>query len=580
MNVLTPLLIAVVPVLLYLGICALIAVRTSRPVQPGPPTLELGPEPPAVVNLLAHGGDLTEDAAEATLLDLAARRILELRGLGPDPRQTTVHLRAPAPADVSEYDRLVLDHVTERSVGGVVPLTALGFADGGRARDWVAELRVAVAADAKERGLTGYRMSGGNAVALVFSSVPAVVMCFFGTALIGLRPGDDSTLLPRFIGGGCIAFVVWIALVFTGMWLSRRGLTPLGRQRAAYWLGVRDWLAAHPNFADLPPAATAVWDRYLAYGAALGSTTVASKVIDLGLAGRRRPWSSYGGRWRRVDVRPLRAWARLRSRPGVMAALAVALLATGAAVVLLVPRRFGPVAAVPALAGAYLLVRLLIDAFRTAEVTGQVLWTDLRDTLVGSLVRRRAQVALDGGGDRTRPWIAARAAAVDVEPGDLVRATVRPWSRRVVRLAVLESRRRGPRHVRSEPQVAAPPWPELLPGYVVGPALDRPVTLSVAGPGVADYLSTVDGSLLVRVEVAGADRSPPTGWRLDGVGYEAYAGPGWAHARSGPTGVVVTSWPPVDPGAPARLLPVVVDRLAALLTTQRPEPRAPGGRLQ
>jgi hypothetical protein len=57
--------------------------------------------------------------------------------------------------------------------------------------------------------------------------------------------------------------------------------TAAGRAVAARWLGVRDWLAAHESFADPPPAAVTVWDRYLPYGAALGVTRVAGQVIDL-----------------------------------------------------------------------------------------------------------------------------------------------------------------------------------------------------------------------------------------------------------------------------------------------------------
>jgi hypothetical protein len=46
-------------------------------------------------------------------------------------------------------------------------------------------------------------------------------------------------------------------------------LTDEGRVAAAHWLGVRDFIGDHGNFDDLPPAAVAVWDRYLAYGAAM-----------------------------------------------------------------------------------------------------------------------------------------------------------------------------------------------------------------------------------------------------------------------------------------------------------------------
>jgi len=58
---------------------------TRRP--PVPPTLpatsDVGPEPPAVANLLANGGRVTPDAVPATLLDLAARRVVGIEETQP-----------------------------------------------------------------------------------------------------------------------------------------------------------------------------------------------------------------------------------------------------------------------------------------------------------------------------------------------------------------------------------------------------------------------------------------------------------------------------------------------------------------
>src|SRR5205085_10376830 len=96
-------------------------------------------------------------------------------------------------------------------------------------------------------------------------------------------------------------------------------LTPAGRARAAHWLGVRDWLRGFPTFADLPPAAVAVWDRYLAYGAALDATPATSATIDLGYDWKHGLWSVYGP-WRPVRVRT-RTWAAIRlalSQPGTL----------------------------------------------------------------------------------------------------------------------------------------------------------------------------------------------------------------------------------------------------------------------
>ena len=58
---------------------ALVAVATSpaRP-TPGDATMELGPEPPALVDLLTDDFEVTAEAVPATLLDLAARGWLKL----------------------------------------------------------------------------------------------------------------------------------------------------------------------------------------------------------------------------------------------------------------------------------------------------------------------------------------------------------------------------------------------------------------------------------------------------------------------------------------------------------------------
>ena len=68
----------------------------------------------------------------------------------------------------------------------------------------------------------------------------------------------------RYLGG----FALYLPVVI--FMPDRDRLTPLGRKVTAHWLGVAEWLRRHEPLRDLPPAAVAVWDRYLAYGAASG----------------------------------------------------------------------------------------------------------------------------------------------------------------------------------------------------------------------------------------------------------------------------------------------------------------------
>src|SRR6478609_5543499 len=88
----------------YLGYRRL-APRLRR-VRGGPPTTELRDEPPAVVNLLVNQLADAPQAASATLLDLAARRILEIHQIADEPSHTLVRVAGVAlPADAPAFER-------------------------------------------------------------------------------------------------------------------------------------------------------------------------------------------------------------------------------------------------------------------------------------------------------------------------------------------------------------------------------------------------------------------------------------------------------------------------------------------
>jgi len=137
----------------------LLLVTRPAGVRPGPSTQDLGPEKPAIASLVANGWDLTEDAAEATLLDLGGRRILEFRQPGSDPRQTTIHIVQTSPSGLNRYEQRVFDRVSGLSVGGVVPLSALTFRDPNMAKSWWKRLRAEIVADARTLRLSRRRFS-------------------------------------------------------------------------------------------------------------------------------------------------------------------------------------------------------------------------------------------------------------------------------------------------------------------------------------------------------------------------------------------------------------------------------------
>jgi hypothetical protein len=450
-------------------LAARVATRPAR-VAPGQASPDLGDEPPAVVNLLANRWHLSEDAAESTVLDLAARGYLELRQPGDDPRHTTVHLRGeadqagnPGEDALTAYERRVLDRIRTLAVDGVVPVTALTFRNAARARRWNRALHREVVADARRRGLTRKRFEA----ALVSALCAVAAVSAAGVTLAGVRLAlrdDDSDLVGALWVG---LFVFGMLCAFAASGAGERD-TAAGRELAARWLGVRNWLRAHEEFANLPPAAVAVWDRYLSYGAALGVTHVASEVLDLGLADRRRVWSSYGGAWRRVRVRYPRFWPRYGARAAALLVRAGLALAVGGFLLY----RFGlPEPALPgglprdpqeafdmlawaagALAvllvgyGAYVLARTLLDLMTTRTITGEVLWIQLwrsrsRGKNRGSVPWLDYLAVDDGHSDRTTAWGLPRGTAPQVRDRDIVRIRVRPWTRRVVDLVVVEAGR-------------------------------------------------------------------------------------------------------------------------------------------
>jgi Predicted membrane protein (DUF2207) len=443
---------------------ALLVTRPARP-APAPATQDLpGSEPPAVVSLLAAGWELTEDAAESTLLDLAARRYLEFRQPGDDPRQTTIHVRDPEPAGLNRYEQRVFDRVAGLAVGGVVPLTALTFRDAGAAATFEKRLRAEVVADARARGLSRRRFSAPILTALTIAAIAAGGG--LAAALFWLI--TDQNAGDRLKAGG----VAW--LIGSGLLIgvAHRSIgerdTRQGRELAARWLGVRTWLQRTEAFSELPPAAVAVWDRYLSYGDALGATRVCAAVIDLGMGNRRRVWSSHGDVWHRVRVRYPSFWPRYGKTArlliirglwtGGLGFLLLYFWARGVAAALADPTiqrhaaHFADLAHDAGLLvggllfgyGCYLLLRTIIDLATPVTRTGQVLWKQVwRSSSGGEDSPPQPWLHYlavdDGTDDRTTAWGLPSELADRAVDGDTVRLTARRWSRRVTGLTLVSA---------------------------------------------------------------------------------------------------------------------------------------------
>jgi len=437
---------------------SVLLVTQPTEVQPNPPTQDFGgDEPPAVVSLLTNRWELTEDAAESTLIDLAASRVLELRQPANDPMHTTVHVGEGGAAGINVYEQMVFDRVNGLVVNGLVPLTALPFRDKKKAAAWGKRLNAAVVDDARRRGLSRRRFSRVIVSALaVLAGIPALAAGAAVALNLHIQSGNKNDW----------SLVVWAVLIVWGVlaFLAGRSRgerdTPRGREVAARWLGLKMYLRNDPSFAELPPSAVAVWDRYLSYGDAVGVTPVCSAVIDLGMGNRRRVWSSFGGTWHRVRIRYPFVWRRYGQPPVQLfmkaaAALVFAFLVTWVAGALNgLPDSFARPAHRVFLAiflvllayCVYTLIATIVDLVTPVTVTGEVLWLEVwrktsRIDRSGATPWLHYLALDDGRDDRTVAWGCPSELVERVSCGDVATIVARRWTRRITSVEVREQAR-------------------------------------------------------------------------------------------------------------------------------------------
>ena len=391
------------------------AVLYSRaPPQPqvGLRTLDLGSEPPAVANFLVHGFRVTDDAVPATLIDLAARNVVDIEQRGPGVFY--VRLRPTSEAPSTPYERRVLEHLERHAIDGVVPTEALTTGPQHESARWRREFAAEVVADAQARGLSRDAVGGG------------VFTLLTGAAVV---PAALTWALWEF-EAGLLVIVGGVALLG---WIRRRHPqreTPDGLEAASRWLGVRAELAENPMFATHSPLTVELWSRLLSYGAALGVASGASRPLPMGEESDTQAWSAYGGRWRRVRISYPRLWPPGWGADPTVALLVGLALAVGLGLLLyftglslLDGGVFGAVpfaiACVGVVVGAAVFVMAAADWRTAVEVTGPI----LRLRAFGDDKKLRYYVAVDDGeSDAIRAWKVSRARYEGLEQGDVITA--------------------------------------------------------------------------------------------------------------------------------------------------------------
>ncbi|MGN9909394.1 DUF2207 family protein [Phytohabitans sp. LJ34] len=251
--------------------------------RPSAATPELGPEPPALVAMMYNRWRVGDTAIVATLLDLAARRFVELDQVG---GETVFRPRDAASGQLTTSERAVLSWFTSRTVANRgVGMAALRPANAAEARAFRRRYARMVRAEAEERGLSTRKPREMVEFSLfLFAMVSAATIVLPGTYL----------LLPDWrwwLVAPIAFFALFILLIVpTGAPIALRDWsTPDGRGSLSRWLGVKAYLDATPQLQALPPAAVTLWGRYLAYAAALGSAPVATRTLAAIWTGQAAP---------------------------------------------------------------------------------------------------------------------------------------------------------------------------------------------------------------------------------------------------------------------------------------------------
>jgi Predicted membrane protein (DUF2207) len=446
----------------------------TRPKLPdaGLETREVGTDAPAIVNLLVNCWNVTRSAVQATLLDLASRKYVGIDQYGQE--KFVVRIRSvPPEAQMTTYESQVMDLIRERATGGSAPAESITLGEEAEAEAWWQRFRKSVAEDARKQGLARNRWAPldwailGSGLAICFG----LFALAFGVAHVGGRnsSGENSLDLTDWLGIGLLAWIGAMAL------LSRlRDLrdTPAGREACARWLGVRKYLREIHAFEDVSAAAVILWERYLAYGVALGVAKDAAHQLPLAPDDPDTAWSRQTGTWREIRVEyprhfgyggwPLGVFGGGLARVAFWGGIVFVLLPVAASVSwdVIHDGLSGDTTDTFAIEAAFVGVFVAMALFPLAQLINGI----IRVFLGGSDLLRRPQtiegmvikihegkVAVDDGhSDEVRAWIPPPG-ATQLSIGSHIRATMSPRLAHVTSVDVLlPAAGAGPRAARAD----------------------------------------------------------------------------------------------------------------------------------
>jgi hypothetical protein len=436
--------------LVWLGAAAVVLTLRRPPrVRPTGAGLDLPPESPAVAGMLGTDFVVPSEIAPAVLLDLAARRLVDLDEV--QPGKTICRLRRRDGEALTAVEQRILAALESRAIDGVVPVEALTTGTEDRSRGWHRDLAREVIEESQRGGLTRDRWPRAWAAGLGIG-LGAVLLVVLAAMQVGgdVEPSDE---LPVGIAVAVLASVFAFGILLVGR-LARSLAqlpTPAGLEAAARVGGLEQHFRDDSMFDELPPAAVKVRGRHLAYAAALGAAHLAVELLPMGAEDDHRAWSRHGGRWRRVRVRYPRWWPPGWGMHPALAALAAAAIGIVAGFAASLARRLADSDPPVGVTDDWDWVQLVADVL-FAVFVATVIWAAMRFLLAvsdlfarreaaGEIVRSRRftrsssnnnvryayYLAIDDGSDERLPAFRVRQALWEAHSqGETVTAVVTP----------------------------------------------------------------------------------------------------------------------------------------------------------